>query len=204
MKIATKVKLMLRKVLLQCGSIQTDKGELLYDGELEVGTEVFQENAEGEIVPAEDGTYVAENKEIDVKDGKVSEIREKEAEEPKNEPEPEPEPEPDPQPDPQPDPDAPVETEEEPEADPADAPEEQEEQEAIEDRVARLEASIAEIREGIDGLINAIAGLAQRLEVVEEKLKAVEAPGADPADDQPEDTEQNLSRLAIMKKNKNK
>lgn len=190
MKIATKIKLMLRKVLLTCASIQTDKGELLYDGELEVGTEVFIQNAEGEIVPAGDGEYETEEKVIVVADGKVSEIRDKEIGEPEPEAEVEPE--------------APVEGAEEGEADPADAPEEQEEQESIEDRVARLEAGIAEIREGIEGLVNAISALAQRLEEVEEKLKAVEAPGADPADNQPAETDQNMSRLAIMKKNQKK
>ena len=202
MKIATKVKLMLRKIMLECASVATDKGTLLYDGELEVGTEVFIEGEDGEIQPAPDGTYVTETKIIGVTDGKVSSIEDKQGEQPEEEAEEETPADPDPAPDPTPDPDAPVEGEEEPEAEPADEPE-QEEEESIEDRVSRLEASIAEIREGIDSLVNAIATVAQRLDAVEEKLKAVEAPGADPADE-PEETEQNMSRLAIMKKNKNK
>ena len=201
MKIASKVKIFLRKVLMTCGSVETDKGALLYDGELEVGVEVFQENAEGEIVPAANGEYVTEEKVIVVEDGKVTEIRDKEdAQEPEEEAQEETPADPDTpaNPDPTPDPDQPVEGE----AEPADETE-QEEQETDEERIARLEASLAEIREGIDQLINAIAGVAQRVDALEAKLKEVEAPGADPAEEG-EETEQKMSRIAILKRNKNK
>lgn len=63
-------------------SVATDKGDLLYEGELAVGTEVFVADAEGNQIPAEDGEYILEDgKTIKVADGKVAEIVEPEAEE---------------------------------------------------------------------------------------------------------------------------
>ena len=59
----------------ELASVATDKGDLLYDGELAVGTEVFVADAEGNQTPAEDGDYVLEDgRTIKVADGKVSEI----------------------------------------------------------------------------------------------------------------------------------
>lgn len=82
MKISSKVKIMLRSLLMKAGSVETEKATLLYDGdELEVGADVFVENADGEVVPAEDGEYVAGDKTYVVADGKLSEIKEKESEE---------------------------------------------------------------------------------------------------------------------------
>ena len=81
MKISTKVKLALRSLIMKCGAVETDKAVLNYDGdELEVGKEVFTETESGEMVPAEDGEYVAGEKTYVVADGKVTEIREKEKE----------------------------------------------------------------------------------------------------------------------------
>ena len=63
---------------MKCGELATDKATLQYDGdELAVGAEVFVES-EGEMVAAEDGEYVAEDKTIVVAEGKVTEIRIKE------------------------------------------------------------------------------------------------------------------------------
>lgn len=59
------------------GSITTDKGTLIWEGEadLSAGKEVFVEDAEGERVAAADGDYTTEDgKIIKVVDGKVSEI----------------------------------------------------------------------------------------------------------------------------------
>lgn len=186
MKINKKVKIALRSLLMKCGAIATDKATLLFEGaELEVGTEVFVEDENGEIMPAEDGEYVAEGVTYVVAEGKVAEIRkEEENTEPEAEAEPETE----------------VEAEEEPQAEPADEPEAAEE-ESIEDKVARLEASIGEIREGIESILEAVAALASRVEVVEEKLKSVEEPAADPAEDQEEVQETN-SRLSYLKNRK--
>lgn len=78
MKISTKIKLALRSLVMNAGSVETDKATLQYDGdELAVGAEVFVES-EGEMVAAEDGEYVAEDKTIVVAEGKVTEIRIKE------------------------------------------------------------------------------------------------------------------------------
>lgn len=58
----------------QMETITTDKGELTYNGELAVGTEVFVVGENGESIPAEDGDYKIDGKTIKVADGKVSEI----------------------------------------------------------------------------------------------------------------------------------
>ena len=55
-------------------TITTDKGDLTYNGELAVGTEVFVVDENGESIPAEDGDYKIDGKTIKVVDGKVSEI----------------------------------------------------------------------------------------------------------------------------------
>ena len=62
-------------------SVETDGGALSYEGELEVGTEVFVTDDEGNQTPAEDGDYkTTDGKTIKVVDGKVSEIVDAEAE----------------------------------------------------------------------------------------------------------------------------
>lgn len=66
----------LAKMLLKLAAISTDKAELIYEGDLVEGVEVFVEK-DGEIVAAEDGEYVTEDKIIIVSEGKVTEIREK-------------------------------------------------------------------------------------------------------------------------------
>jgi hypothetical protein len=66
----------------EMASVVTDKGELVYEGELAVGTEVFVLDAEGNQVAAEEGEYVLENGTIiKVAEGKVAEIVEPAAEE---------------------------------------------------------------------------------------------------------------------------
>ena len=72
-------RLKLAKLLLKFAEVETDKGLLTYEGELEVGNEVFIEK-DGELIPAEDGEYVAGDKTITVKDGKIAEIVEVEVE----------------------------------------------------------------------------------------------------------------------------
>lgn len=202
MRLTQKLRVALRALLLKAGEIETDKGKLIYEGELEVGTEVFIERTEGEeveVVPAPDGTYAEQEggRLIDVEDGKVTAIRNAEDE---NQPEPEPAPDPDPAPDPAPDPDSNVEGAEE---DPADENDEEAE-ESIEDRVARLEARLAELTEGIESLMNALVGLTERLEAVEAKVANLDKePATDPADDkdQQDFSEQKpKSRLSYMRK----
>ena len=59
----------------ELASVKTDKGDLLYDGELAVGTEVFVADEEGNQTAAPDGDYTLENGNVvKVADGKVAEI----------------------------------------------------------------------------------------------------------------------------------
>ncbi len=65
----------------ELASVATDKGELIYDGELAEGAAVQVAGENGENAPAPDGEYLAEDgRVIVVKDGKVAEIREPETE----------------------------------------------------------------------------------------------------------------------------
>ena len=76
----------------ELASVATDKGELIYDGELAEGNAVRVAGEGGENAPAPDGEYTAEDgRVIVVKDGKVAEIREPEAEVEQEEEQPEPE-----------------------------------------------------------------------------------------------------------------
>ena len=62
-------------------SVETDGGNLSYEGALEVGTEVFVTDDEGNQTPAPDGDYkTTDGKTIKVADGKVTEIVEDSAE----------------------------------------------------------------------------------------------------------------------------
>ena len=72
----SKIKEMLKSILVQLGEVNTDKGILTYDGDLAVGVEVKNEDGSK---PA-DGEYKLEDdKIIVVKDGLVDEIKEVEA-----------------------------------------------------------------------------------------------------------------------------
>lgn len=63
----------------EMASVATDKGDLLYEGELAVGTEVFVADEEGNQTAAPDGDYTLENGNVvKVAEGKVSEIVEAE------------------------------------------------------------------------------------------------------------------------------
>ena len=178
MKIAEKLKVTLKRILsLELGRIATDKQELVFDGELEVGTEVFVEDENADFVPAPDGEYLAEDgRTIVVADGVVAEIREPE---PQNEPEPEEQ--------------EPVEAEEieEPAADPIEE-QENEEQESLEDKVARLEGIVTGYSEAIEN----------RLANVENKIADLEGtPAADPAEEVEAEDEKPKNRLAYLRKN---
>ena len=86
-------RLKLAKMIMKFGEVETDKGMLTYEGDLAVGTEVFIE-VDGELVPAENGEYKAEDKIYVIEEGKVAEIKEVEVEEPVEEPKEEPKEEP--------------------------------------------------------------------------------------------------------------
>lgn len=73
----------LAKAIVALGNISTDKGVLSWDGkeDLKAGDSVFVEDPDGNRNPAADGEYMTEDgKTIVVVDGKVSEIRDPEAE----------------------------------------------------------------------------------------------------------------------------
>lgn len=79
------IKAKLAKALLgkvEMNAVKTDKAVLVYDGdELAVGVEVFVEDEEGNRTPAEDGIYVLEDgQRLNVAEGKIAEILEKEEE----------------------------------------------------------------------------------------------------------------------------
>jgi predicted RNase H-like nuclease (RuvC/YqgF family) len=62
--------------------ITTDKGNLISENEVIVGTEVFIENAEGELEPAPSGEYTSKDNLYIVESGKVIEIKILNVEEP--------------------------------------------------------------------------------------------------------------------------
>lgn len=79
----SKIKAALVKVLAQFGSVTTDKGVLVWDGDedLKEGDTVSVEAEDGSTSQAEDGDYkTPDNKTIVVADGRVAEIRDPEAE----------------------------------------------------------------------------------------------------------------------------
>ena len=205
MKIAEKLKVALKKMLsLELGRVSTDKGELVYDGELAVGVEVFIEDENGELQPAPDGEYIAENSTIIVKDGKVAEIKENEpddkpAEEAAEEPAEENQDE-----DQNDNENVEAEQIDEPAAESAEAPAQEEaEQENLEDKVARLEGLVNGFVEGLDKIVNAIAALEDRVAELENKVKDLDnEPAAEPAEQPAAEEEVANSRLAYLRKNK--
>lgn len=79
----SKIKAALAKVLAQFGSVTTDKGVLVWDGDedLKEGDAVSVEAEDGSTSQAEDGEYrTPDNKTVVIADGKVAEIRDPEAE----------------------------------------------------------------------------------------------------------------------------
>ena len=91
--------LKLAKMLLNLKMVESDKGTLIIDSDLAIGVEVSIEDAEGNVIPAEDGEYIIENQKVEIKGGKVESI---EVLEPEDKPEPTPEPQEEPQTEPEP------------------------------------------------------------------------------------------------------
>ena len=74
--------LKLARMVMKLSQIKTNKGELISETVIEVGSEVFIEDVNDMLVPAPDGEYVTQDEvTIVVADGKVVEIREKEQKE---------------------------------------------------------------------------------------------------------------------------
>jgi uncharacterized small protein (DUF1192 family) len=77
-----RIKEALRSILVEFGEVSTDKGVIVFDGdELEAGMEVKGIDEQGNEIQLEDGDYKTEDQKIIVvKDGKVEEIKDDEAE----------------------------------------------------------------------------------------------------------------------------
>ena len=74
--------LKLARMVMNLSEVKTNKGELISETVIEVGSEVFIEDANDMLVAAPDGEYVTQDEvTLVVADGKVVEIREKETEE---------------------------------------------------------------------------------------------------------------------------
>ena len=72
----------LAKMILNLAQVKTNKGELISETVIEVGSEVFIEDVNDMLVAAPDGEYVTQDEvTLVVADGKIVEIREKEQEE---------------------------------------------------------------------------------------------------------------------------
>lgn len=73
--------LKLAKILLNFKIISSDKGSLIIDSELAIGSEISIESEEGEVLPAPDGEYIVDSQKITVEGGKVASIEPIESEE---------------------------------------------------------------------------------------------------------------------------
>ena len=129
----SKLKEKIKALLMQYAAVSTDKGNLIYNTDmLEVGSEVFVEDENGENVPAADGEYMLEDgRTVEVEGGKVTEIKAKEEETPA-------------EPEMKPAEEQMVDETTETPAEPA-APAENEKITALEERVAALESQIADV-----------------------------------------------------------
>ena len=185
MKITEKLKATLRKMLsLQLGEVAIKDGKKLYwssEEDLREGLEVFVEGENGELIPAPNGVYETEDdKKIEVEDGIVKKIEDPEAEV------------------------APENAKEnledaQPEEEPAeDKKDDEKEDAAIEDRVAAVEAKVAEILAAFEQVLNGMSALEGRIEEVEAKVAKIETePDAAPAEEKVEETK--MSRMDILK-----
>lgn len=169
-----KIKEALRKLLVEFGTIATDKGTLVWDGEDEIkeGDAVHSVDENGNDVPVEDGDYTTEDKRIiSIEGGKVVAIKEAEVEEPIEE---EPKEE-----------ETPIETEEEPKEN-----EEKEEEEGEEPKEDEKDAKIKELEDKIKELEAAI-------EEKDAKIKELEGKSAaKSAEEEFKETKSNLSPKA--------
>lgn len=74
----------LARIVLRFATTMVGEVEWVHEGDLSVGTEVYTEDENGELIPVADGEYETETNKIVVKDGKIEEITEinKEPQEP--------------------------------------------------------------------------------------------------------------------------
>ena len=147
----SKIKEMLKKLLMEFNALSTDKAELYWeeDTELMVGYKVFVEDESGNKVPAMDGEYISDENKIKVAGGVVTEIERREIDDmPANIP--------------------PVEKKEamaepaveEPKADPAPEEPKEEPKDDNTEKVAEMEKKIAELEAKLADLEAKIAEIA--------------------------------------------
>ena len=68
--------LKLARIVMKFMTTMVGEIEWIHDGPLVVGTEVYIEDENGELIPVADGEYETETNKIVVKDGKIEEITE--------------------------------------------------------------------------------------------------------------------------------
>lgn len=199
MKISKALKIALKSILLdvKMGEIVAKENTLIFDGEeYAVGTEVFVKDTEneGEVITAPDGEYTIIEGDKDVRiivvtEGKIAEIKEIEVETPETETETEVEIE------------AETITETEIEVLPADETEDEAEAETKqEDEIQILKDRVEELTKGMAEMLNKIAALQGKVEILEDKMAKVEAePAADPVEEV-EVEETKMSRLSYLRK----
>ena len=154
--------LKLARIILKFATTMVGEVEWVHEGELIVGTEVYTEDENGELIPVADGEYETETMKIVVKDGKIEEITEinKEPQEPTEPQEPAQTTEPMAQ-----EPQEPTEPATEPQPDEKDA------------KIAELTNKIAELNTKIAVLVEEIDNKNDLIEELQEKLvKPVEQP----------------------------
>lgn len=146
MKIKNRFRLKLAKMLnIKFESVTTDKATLHYDGELEVGSEVFEYDEEGNLLIPDDGVYETEDKTITVEDGIVTAIEDKVEEEP-----------------------------EEPAEEPVEMEEETEIVENSQlARIETLESQVQALVEIIKELVGTVDEVSEEVEVIDEEFRKV-------------------------------
>ncbi len=196
-----KIKEVLRKILASFGSIATDKGTVVWQGDddLKEGDSVNGVDAEGGETELEDGEYRTEDKKIiTIENGIVVSIVDSEAEvAPENEPEETPEetPEEKPEETPEEEPKEEPKEEEEPEEEPEEAPA-QEEEPAEEEAPATDEKD-----EKIASLEGEVASLKEENEALKARIKELEGESAaEPANEQFKKAEEKNSKVSAMER----
>ena len=148
--------LKLARLVLKFMTTMVGEVEWVHEGNLSVGTEVYTEDENGELIPVADGEYETETMKIVVKDGKIEEITEinKEPQEPQE-----------PTQTTEPMAQEPQEPTTEPQSDDKDA------------KIAELTNKIAELETKISVLVEEIDNKNDLIEELQEKLvKPVEQP----------------------------
>lgn len=155
--------LKLARIVLKFMTTMVGETEWIHEGELIVGTEVYTEDENGELIPVADGEYETENNKIVVKDGKIEEITEinKEPQEPQE-------------------PQEPAQTTEPMAAEPATEPQEpatEPQSDEKDAKITELTNKIAELETKIAVLVEEIDNKNDLIEELQEKLvKPVEQP----------------------------